>query len=498
MKPVLRLSLVLLVLAGAALRLWQYFGNTSLWVDEIAVAENVIRTPFCALLSEPLALDQVAPPGFLAALKLATSALGPTEFALRLTPLVCGLASLPLFAILALRTRPGWTSVFAMALFAFSPILISYSAEAKQYSTDVCVSLALTLIALGLRNAPERSSRFLLAGLAGATAVWFSMGAVLMVAGLGAALAVLALREGRVRLPARLAGMLGLWAASAAAAVALGFHSLTPATREYMQYFWQPSLPRPIVVALVLLASPVLWKKRSEAAPLLIGPAAVALAAAVTHQYPFSGRAILFLTPAALLAAADGAGLIVDGLARLHVPQPVGGALFAVSLAVATAWNPPVYRNEDTRPILATLASRRQPGDVIYVYYGAERAVRFYGPRVGIEPSEATFGGCHRGQPREYLRELERFRGRPRVWVVFAHASPAEQRAMRGYLGRIGRRRAGFEAVGAAAELYDLSEPERLQASTAETYPVSEGNPEVGKQYGCGHGPLAATPLNWK
>jgi hypothetical protein len=497
-KPVLRLSLLLLVLAGAAARLWQYLGNTSLWVDEIAIAENVIRTPIAALVSEPLALDQVAPPGFLAALKLATSALGPSEFALRLFPLVCGLASLPLFAILAVRTRPGWTSVFATALFAFSPILISYSAEAKPYSTDVCVSLALTLVALGLRNAPEASSRFLQAGLAGAVAVWFSMGAVLMVAGLGACLAVLALRDRRGRLPARLAAMLGAWAASAAAAVALGFHRLTPATREYMQQFWQPSLPRPIVVVLVLLASLILWRKRPEAAPLLIAPAAVALAAAVMHQYPFSGRAILFLTPAALLAAADGAGSIVDGLARLHVPQPVGGALFAVSLGVATVWNPPVYRNEETRPILATLASKRQPGDTIYVYYGAERTVRFYGLRVGIEASEVTFGGCHRGQPREYLRELDPFRGRSRVWVLFAHATPAEQRAIRGYLGRIGRRRGEFQTVGAAAELYDLSEPERLQAATAETYPVSEGNREVDTQYGCGHGPLGATPQSWK
>jgi hypothetical protein len=264
-----------------------------------------------------------------------------------------------------------------------------------------------------------------------------------------------------------------------------------------MRHFWQPSLPRPTVVILVLLASAVLWKKRPEAAPLLVGPAAVALSAAAAHLYPFSGRAILFLTPAALLAAADAAGWIVEGLVYLRVPQPVGVGLFAVALAVAAALHPPVYRNEETRPVLANVAARRQPGDVLYVYYGAERALRFYGPRVGIEPSEATFGGCHRGQPREYLRELDRFRGRPRVWVVFAHGRPAEQPAMRGYLGRIGRRREGFEAVGATAELYDLSEPERLQTSTAETYPVSEGNPDVGRRYGCGHGPLAATPPNW-
>lgn len=113
----------------------------------------------------------------------------------------------------------------------------------------------------------------------------------------------------------------------------------------------------------------------------------------------------------------------------------------------------------------------------------------------GKRPSAAATAGN-----REYLRELDRFRGRPRVWVVFAHALPslAEQPTIRGYLGHIGKRREGFEAVGAAADLYDLSEPERLQSSTAETYPLSQGNSESDASYWCGHGPLAAAPPDWK
>lgn len=488
----------MLVLFGIGLRLWQYFGDASLWIDEIAVAENVSHTPLSRLLTEPLALDQVAPPGFLAALKLSTVALGPTDLALRLPALLCGIASLFLFAALARRTRGGWTTVFAVALFALSPSLVSHSAEAKPYSADVCATLAVTLVALGLKNAPQTGRRFLLAGLAGAAAVWFSLGTVLTVAGIGAALLLAALQGERPGGTGRLAGVLGLWAASAAAAVAVGFHALTPATRAYMQIFWRPSLPGPLELALVLLAGVVLWKTRRNAAPLLIGPAAAALAAAALHRYPFSGRAIQFLIPAALLAAADAAGWIVDGLARLRVPRPLGAALFAVALGIVTAFHLPVYRSEETKPILADVASRREPGDALYVYYGAERAVRFYGPRTGIDPSEATFGACHRGRPREYLRELDRLRNLPRVWVVFAHASPLERGTMSGYLGRIGKRRLRFEAPGAAAELYDLSEPARLRASDAETYPIVEGPPDRGEEYGCGHGPIAATPPGWR
>jgi hypothetical protein len=174
--------------------------------------------------------------------------------------------------------------------------------------------------------------------------------------------------------------------------------------------------------------------------------------------------------------------------------------VFAAALAFVTAVHLPVYRHEETRTVLAELAARRQPGDALYVFYGAERALRFYGPRVGIEPSEAVMGGCHRGEPREYLRELDRFRGSPRVWVVFAHASPrlAEQATIRGYLGTIGKRTESIEAVGALADLYDLSAPDRPLNATAEAYPLSAGNPELAARYGCGHGPLAATPAQWQ
>jgi len=494
-----RTAIALLVFAGAALRLWQYFARTSLWIDEIAVAENVIHTPLASLLGQPLALDQVAPPGFLALVKGCVALFGPSELALRLVPLLGGLAALGLFARLARRVLPGWTAVFATALFAFSAPVIAYSAEVKQYSTDAAVTMALTLVAIHLADRTPSPLRLLGAALVGAAAVWFSQPAVLTLAGLGAGLAWLALRRGGWPV-LRFLPVLLAWAASAAGATAIGYRTIPPEMREYMQRFWEPSLPRPTVLVLVAVGAAVLWIKRPAVAPLLIGPVAVALAAAAAHRYPFSGRAIFFLTPVALLAVADAADSIVSGLARVGVPRPVGAGIFATALAVVTALHLPVYRHEETRTVLAELAARRQPGDALYVFYGAERALRFYGPRVGIDPAAAIIGGCHRDRPREYLRELDRFRGSPRLWVVFAHASPrlAEQPAIRGYLNSIGKRTDSIQAEGALADLYDLSAPDRLTSATAEAYPLAAGSPELAARYGCGHGPLAATPAQWQ
>ncbi len=499
-QPRERTAIALILAVGAALRLWQYLARTSLWIDEIAVAENVIRTPLAALLGRPLALDQVAPPGFLALVKGCVAIFGPDELALRLVPLAGGLAALALFPLVARRVLPGWTAVLATALFALSPPAIAYSAEVKQYSTDVAVTLALTLVAFHLADRTRSPLRLAGAAAVGAIAVWFSQPAVLTLAGLGAGLTGIALRRGGWPALRPLAPVLAVWAAGAAAATAVGYGTLTPETREYMQRFWDPSLPRPTVILLVVAGSALLWIKRPAPAPLLLGPVAVAFAAAAAHRYPFSGRAIFFLTPVALLAAADLVDSIVAGLARLGLPRPVGASLFAAALAAVTALHLPVYAHEQTRDVLAQLAARRQPGDALYVFYGAERALRFYGPRVGIAVSEATIGGCHRGEPRDYLRELDRFRGRPRVWVVFAHASTslAEKPAIRGYLGTIGRRSEGIEAFGASADLYDLSDPGLLASATADTYPIAQGNPDLAARIGCGHGPLAATPAQWQ
>ena len=495
-----RTAVALLVAAGAALRLWQYLAKTSLWIDEIAVAENVIHTPLASLLGQPLALDQVAPPGFLALVKACIALFGTSEFALRLVPLLGGLAALALFPLVARRVLPGWTAVLATALFALSPPVIAYSAEVKQYSTDAAVTLALTLMAFHLADRTRSPLRLSGAAVAGAAAVWFSQPAVLTLAGLGAGLTWIALRRGGWPELRPLAPVLAVWAAAAAAATAVGYRTLTPETREYMQRFWDPSLPRPTVILLVVVGSVLLWVKRPAAAPLLLGPVAVAFAAAAAHRYPFSGRAIFFLTPVALIAAADLVDSIVAGLARLGLPRPVGASIFGAAVAVVTALHLPVYEHEETRAVLTELAARRQPGDAVYVFYGAERALRFYGPEVGIAVSGDD---PRRLPPRPAARVSPRARPLPRESARLGPlrarlGEPGGEAGHPGYLGTIGRRSDGIEAFGASAELYDLSDPGRLGGATADGYPLAQGNPDLAARIGCGHGPLAATPAQWQ
>jgi len=495
-----RVASIALLFVGAGLRLWQYFANASLWIDEIALAENVLRRPLSALLRQPLALDQVAPPGFLALAKASTAVFGGTEMALRLVPLASGLLALALFPRLARRFQPAWVSVFATALFALSPTLVRYSAEFKPYSTDVAAAVALTLIALGLRDSDASAGRFLRGALLGGAAVWFSQTAVFMVAGLGASLVVLALTGRPRRLSPRPVAVLAVWAASAAAAVATGLDRVPPSMREYFDRVWEPSLPSMTTWLLLVVAVFALWIRSRHAAVLLFGPVAVTLLAAGTHLYPFSGRAILFLTPVWALAVAECSGRLVEGLVRIRVPRPVAWALPALALAVVVVRDLPPHRSEEMRPVLADLARRRLPGDEIYVYYAAEPAYRFYGPRVALGLDDTSFGQCHRGEPRRYLRELDAFRGQPRVWVVRTHVYRElfEAEIVDAYLSRMGSRKEALRAKGAEAVLWDLSNAGALPADAAETQPLPAWKPEATARLGCGHGPIGARPADWK
>jgi hypothetical protein len=424
--------------------------------------------------------------------KGAVALFGSSEMALRLTPLVCGVGALALFALLARRFQPAWNAVFATALFAVAPTLIAHAAELKPYSTDVLAAVALTMVAFGL-DARARAGPWIGAAVLGVVAVWFSQGAVFVVAGLGGALAFRALVERR--LGWRLAALLALWAGSAGLAVASGIHRVPPDMREYLDRFWEPALPGAPLLVFVAVAGVLLWLRDRRMAALLIGPVLVTLFAAAAHLYPFSGRAILFLAPAAILAIAEAADRIVDGLERLGVPRPMAAGIPFLVLVGIVAHDPPVYRNEETRPVLEELARKHRPGDVIDVYYAGQRSFHFYAPRVGLASDGVVKGACHRSDPRAYLRELEALRGKPRVWIYRTHVSDrlAEGPLFDGYLGQLGKRVETIRAKGAEATLWDLSDGS-ARGDTAETYPLPIRDVALAERFGCDRGPIGNAP----
>ena len=139
------------ILLGIVARLWQYTANPSIWVDEAAIARNVLdRQPLQLFL--PLDYAQMAPPGFLLSIKLSAAVLGFSEYALRLTPITTGVVSVILFFFAARAVLQPVASIVAVFMFSIAIPLVFFSSNLKQYSSDVAMTLIIILIAFRLHR----------------------------------------------------------------------------------------------------------------------------------------------------------------------------------------------------------------------------------------------------------------------------------------------------------------------------------------------------------
>lgn len=512
------------LLLGALLRLAQYAVNRSLWLDEGLLVSNFLDRSWAGLL-QPFHRGQTSPLGFLALEKLAVAALGRSEYALRLVPLLAGLATLALLPRVARRFATRAALPLAVALVALAPFLVYYSSEVKQYGFDALWSLVLLALAHDLARRPG-DGRLLAAFLAaGVASVWFSQPAVFVLAGTGSVLGLRALRRGDRRTAALLAATAAAWVASFAGAYLVSRHQLEDPL--YMKAFWRtgflPLAPRTLqewtwiprmlltrpfrepmgimgldrsplsivttAAAMGAFACGFAWMRRHRRLrlALLLAPAGFALAASAARVYPFaseflsSGRVLVFLLPSLAFVMAEG----VASLPRLF-PRRAGrramaaaSALVLLPAAAYAALSVPHLRSE-VKPLLEFVQEQRRPGDLMYVYYNGQAIFEYYAPRYGWNRSNTVPGACSRFRPGGYAGDLARLRGRPRVWVLVVEAMPVdgfdEKKFILAFLDHLGRRVDDRVAVGAGVYLYDLR-AENLKPGPF-TYPVPVMRPD--------------------
>lgn len=295
-------------------RVAQYLYNRPFWGDERYLIENLSQRDWAELL-QPLDNVQAAPPGFLWLQKLSYEILGESTYALRLLPLIAGVAAVVLFWILIRRVSPRATLV-GLALFASSNWLIYYSSETKQYALDVVLSLAL-LVLFTYRARP------LALVLLGAVAVWFSHPMVFLLAGLGGAWVY---RDGinRTVITAGVA-----WCLSFTLAYLL-FYSNT-SSDERLLHYWSTVEPAFITnitdivrtfavtttmvsgfynpaLFFIVIAGLVFGIRRLPRYHLsmILFPLLLVVGAAVLQVYPYYGRFLLFLVPNLILLSSVG------------------------------------------------------------------------------------------------------------------------------------------------------------------------------------------------
>jgi hypothetical protein len=113
-------------------------------------------------------LSDTSPPLYYLQLSLWTRLFGTGDVAVRLYSIVWSLACLPLLAGLARRLGGGRAVLAATALFAFSPMVVYYSVEARMYSLLWFLVLALMLLSLHAQQRGPGALRYCLWVLVGA------------------------------------------------------------------------------------------------------------------------------------------------------------------------------------------------------------------------------------------------------------------------------------------------------------------------------------------
>lgn len=507
--------------AGALLRLWQYFGRGTLWIDEAAIARNVLSRAPAALL-QPLDFAQIAPKGFLLIEKLAIDTLGPGDRVLRLYSLLTALAALPLFYALARRVLSERGALLAFAIFAVLGRPIYYAAEAKQYGGDIFFACLLLLLAVRILAYDAAPRHWLRLGILGAIAVWFSQPALFVLAGAGLALTV-AVVQGKIPLRWPAVAACALWAVSGVPSIWLTLHSLAPHEQAYMHSFWQDGfwpipphslreLAWPLVnlyglfrdplgmpvtalgVGLFILGCIALARRQPVQLTALVGAIVVLYVASALRVFPFdttvngfnklaagNGRVLLFLLPALVIVVT--AGLMELLCSPLRYVHRVGVASAALVLGA------PLYyaltglpsSPHDLRPVLAAMRAERRPGDRLYVYYGGRQAFEWYRARFPFADDHVVRGGCYRPAWREYLRELDALRGSGRLWVLVVRPGDVdgvhEGEVIERYAGALAPRLGRWGTKDAFVLLHDFADVPALTRPAARWHPPPRALP---------------------
>jgi hypothetical protein len=464
------------VLIGIALRIRTFQLNASLGLDESSLALNILSRSFAGLL-QPLDYSQGAPILFLWLEKLIVVLThSSSEFALRLAPSLAGSIACAGFWVLCRRLKLNHAGTLcATALFSFSPVLIDYSGQAKQYSVDVFVAIALYLAAVPFLEKPSRQNSLIL-GICGLLAIGMSHPAVFVLAGVGATgivdgwrrhdrrfleyqLAVVCVwLVGFVfnfsfflRHLSQLPGMFDYWNGTRRAFMPLSGYApkwvFMASVDAAKKTGFMPALLLPAALAGGIL----LWKRDWRIPLMLYLPAVLAMVASAFQRYPFADRMTLFVAPTFFICA--GASLSATLPFREWLVRPIAIAIFCVLMyapaksAAAMFIYPSRFGREEFRDTFLDVIGSGRCQDHIFVYEKAATQYYYYNRfrwsgkyGVPIVTASQLTGGSLKAEWFPGSASLPSnsgstsFDSPPCFWLVFAQRPVGEVSSLSNYL----------------------------------------------------------------
>jgi hypothetical protein len=527
-RPAWSRTTLAVVLLGVGLRLAQWLGNPSLWLDELQLVRNILNRSMVELLFERLGLGQVAPVGYLLPTKAVILVFGDSELALRAVPVAASILALVLFWRLALSLLRPSGALAATAGFALNPLLISLSSVVKPYATDVLGTVLILVVLRFLWQLKGSLRERILVGVAAGAVGFLSTPSIMVACAAITALLYQYQRMGRFRrldtgiptvTPLIVWGAVSLTGALWARALMLPgaafrtaywtrARAFAPPFTEYPTWVlerWSSEvipefLLRPyiggagdvgstlepllnsgpgwaiLLGGLVVSAAALMILRGFGWALAIVLPFPIALALARLGIYPMDGRTLVFLLPLVLLltgALASWIAVILPGaIPRLREAVPV---VFILPFALVLIDRPPIYVVQQDRAVIRELARRSDPTEPVFAHAWSRSALAYYGPRFGIE--NVVVFGDDSDTLRDDLERLDSFRGEPSLWVLFTHS--ANRNLFLCYLDEVGLELERVAFAGGMAHnpvslhRYDLSDETRWTSVEMPRSPVT-------------------------
>jgi hypothetical protein len=468
---------------GLLMRVWRLLMNYSLWLDESSLALNVLSRNFSEL-TEPLSGSQAAPVLFLW-LSKATTVISDSdsELSLRLVPFLSGLAAFLVFYFCCKQVLNSSGTLIGLALFAFSPSLIDFSAEAKQYSTDVFVSVVVAYI--GFLLISTQSRLILLASIfIPCVLVWLSYPTPFLLSAIGVVGIFQAwLRKDKIKVY-YLSVAIFMWVVSFIAFYLISLEEIT--RRQDLVDYWQemhdafmplgggsvfwlaskgkelltlPALGPLVIMLPMALAGVIIIALRDwRQALIVLLPIFVTIAASALKMYPFADRLILFLVPQVILLVA----ISVEALLMMkwrHVGLILSSIAVSALLIHPIRWSaalilrPGTFEKENFRDVLAKVLNSSECRSRIFIYESARNHYSYYHLYRGFD-NDGTAKVVSQLEIRNLVSE------RPSCfWILYCHVPKVREDSITEVLTN-GRYRpvSHISKIGADAALYIIRE----------------------------------------
>lgn len=394
---------------GGALRLNHYFGNRSFYADEAWLAFDCLVRSFSDIwLTRPYAADfSIVPIGFSSVEKFSSILLGNQEFSFRLFPLLCGLSAIPLFYLLLKKIIRPQALPIALALFVLSDALIYYSAECKQYSTELLVTLGIYLFVAYQRYDSQPNRFILLLNFLGMTSLLFSYSATLVMAGVALTLTMVSILNKDPKRVKRLFVVWCFWVFSFFIIQWPAVHFMigNDLNVRYARDLFMPhpvlslkagiwlvqsienvidfltGMPLPVIgFLLVIVGGRVLFHRDKTWFFFLSLPILLALIASSFNKYPFLHRFLLFASPAIFIFIAEGVWALISRAGRRAVilSAVLLLLLFGNSLVTAFYYLSHERPTANSRAAVLYLKEHQQQGDALFINHSAQFTYWYY------------------------------------------------------------------------------------------------------------------------